>query len=107
MNGEEKKIKLTLDNIKAEQPELYKKVFDAGAAEGRGNERKLLMEVVDLCDDDLGLAIQCYTEGKTVMEILWARNKKLQAALSKLQQGRIQDEAEIDVAEGDVEEDET
>ena len=86
MNSEKKGTELTVEKCVTEHPDIYKKVLEAGIAKGRENERNLLMETVGLCGDDLGLAIQCYREGKTAMETLQARNKKLQAALLELQQ---------------------
>jgi hypothetical protein len=75
---------LTADNIPEILPDLYKKIFDKGRAEGEKSERDMFAELRKICGEDKSLLVQCLAEGKNAAEASQMRMDGLQAEAKKL-----------------------
>lgn len=75
---------MTIDSFKADHGDIFNEVSEKGKAEGLAEGEKAARDgfakVVKLCDGDNDLAVECFTAGKTDVEVLQAKNAKLAAA---------------------------
>lgn len=92
---------LTLDELKAERSDLFEQVFAKGKADGEKTERDAFARVVELCEGDNELAVKCFTESKTDVEVLQAKNAKLAAENAELKNNPPKGKKKVDPAQGE------
>jgi len=97
---------LTVESFKADESEIFGKIFEQGKAEGEKAERKLFDDICEACGNDHELAVRCYSEGKSAMEAMKMRNEKLAAELETAKEASERMIAEkVDPAEGEFADD--
>lgn len=81
---------VSIDSLKADHADIYNKIFELGLADGRevGEKkvRDLFTEAVKLCDGDNDLAVKCFTENKSAVDIMQAKITKLAEQLKTAQE---------------------
>lgn len=77
--SEKKETKLTLEQFKNDNAELFSQIFDSGKTEGAKTEKERFARLQAACGDDHELVVNCFAEGLDTAEAQSKRIEKLSA----------------------------